>query len=249
MKKVIVFSAIVVAVLSVSLVLMGAGTKSELINQVEREYEALETRVENMGTASAGEQTEIMKSYADLLRKIVNGDKSQKAEYAKLVRDITKNTVEFNDDDVFDVAKRMADYTQYVADGNDDVGVQGISIAADGTPMIDYIGVRGYSVRTMQSNDQEYAGEKMVDYDGSLGACRTEITFYDAKASDKFIGQYPLWQVNQIAGTNLKMKAVYNFSHGLVIYIGSDAPLNIVEKSFTNLTDRPMDSVNLTAAN
>ena len=120
-------------------------------------------------------------------------------------------------------------------------GIQNISVSerASGkiTVKVTYSDARGYSCRVMEENEKHYKGDYLVDYDNSLGKYRVELKFYDVLASKKFLKKYPAWEVHDITAgkTPLKMKGVYTPGHGFIIYLGSDTPLQIEQKDFTDI--------------
>ncbi len=92
-----------------------------------------------------------------------------------------------------------------------------------------FLPMGGYSVREVPESEGEYAGDGMIDYDGSLGQYRIMIHFGDIKPHDSFTRKMSedgiLEQKNSTVP--LKAKLVFPSDHGFVLYIGSDTPIHI----------------------
>jgi len=254
MKKALISTIAVFASQLILLSLLAACSTRDPVKQIAGEYNQLREQ-NGRGRNMTEEQQESKDAlrYAQLFKKIANGSVEREKEYAELLITITENTIEFNENEVFTLAEDLAKIYTDIAEGNDDFGVQKIKVIEDTkelTIIIDYIDIRGYSVRPLDEDKMEYSGEQLVEYDGSLGEHRIEITFYDASASERFAEQYPIWATHDIKevpaylGVKLKLKGVYSPDHAFVLYIGSDEPISIDEQDFMSL-NRPMGSIEL----
>lgn len=86
-----------------------------------------------------------------------------------------------------------------------------------------------YSVRLVDSEEGEYCGDGVKDYDGSLGAHRILIMFGDMEPSKKFTETYPVGEVIELASApiRMRMKYVYPQDHGFALYVGFDIPVAV----------------------
>ena len=255
MKKILISTILVSFLVSIVVLMFSSCTNDDSIKQIEEEHDHLREQIEKGDAVSEGAEDKANAlEYAKLFEKIADGAVAQKKEYARLLRKFTENSIEFNDNEVFSLAEDLSKIYTQMAEGNDDFGVQKIKVFEDSSKkkslIIDYINVRGYSVRLMDENEKEYSGEYLVEYDGSLGKHRVEISFYDASASEKFTEQYSIWNAHKLEDVPtdselaLSIKAVYTPDHAFVIYLGSDKPLNIKEQDFTKL-DRPIGRIEI----
>lgn len=253
MKKTLISAISVFVFLPAMFLLLAASTNDDPVKRIADEHIELREQIEGGTTMTDGAQNiKIALGYAELFEKIADGTADRENEYAQLLREITQYTIEFDDNEVFAIADDLARDYSYMAEGNEDFGVQEIKVSEDNSKgvslIIDYIGLRGYSVRMMDDDEMEYSGENLVEYDGSLGKNRIEITFYDASVSARFAEQYPIWDDHELKGVSadlgikLNIKGVYTSDHAVVIYIGSDNPLSISEQEFTGL-NRPTGSI------
>ncbi len=250
MKKIIVAIGGVIALLMSLLFFTGANENNNSPAQVRKEYAIFQERLQKNVDTSA-DQEELFSIAERICAKIADGSASNQTEYAQLLREITKNTIQFQDEEVFDIARELAEVYAIMSEGEADFGIQNVRIAKTDTEemllLFDYIGVRGYSVRMMQEDDMEYSGDYLVAYDGSLGKNRIEITFYDARASEKFMEQYAPWQVHDLQSdfqSGLKLKGVYTPDHGFIVYIGTDEAIHVEEQSFTE-TNHPKGTIQI----
>lgn len=237
MKKSVIY-ALVAAVLLISFSIgVYAKIKNDTIESLEKEYIHLQEIDEQMT------ENESALEYSKLFAKISDGNKAWKSEYANLVRNITNDSLEFDDDAVFEIAGDLAEYYRNMSEGNDDFGIHGIKIIKSDlnelSLVIDYIDVRAYSVRLMESDEPDYSSEFPSEYDGSLGKYRVEIMFYDSLPSRKFVDQYPISDVHELIDVPEEYKGIFKIStdytvnHGFVVYIGSDEILAVEEQEFT----------------
>jgi dTDP-4-dehydrorhamnose 3,5-epimerase-like enzyme len=265
MKKSLISTIFVFVSLLIMLSLFAACEAKDPIKQIASEYAQIREQIERGNSTTEGsenksgsDKTEGERdnalSYANLFDKIADGEVEKEKEYAQLLRTITENTIEFGDNEVFIVAGDLAKMYSDMSEGSNDFGVQEIKVVENSSKelvlIIDYIDVRGYSVRTIYEDEMEYSGERLVEYDGSLGKHRIEITFYESSASARFAKQYPLWNAHELKEVpadlrvKLKCKGVYSPDHAFVLYIGSDEPISINEQDFTRL-NRPIGSIEL----
>lgn len=126
----------------------------------------------------------------------------------------------------------------------DDVGVQQIRAVRDISGKIslniDYIDCYGYSVSILEEGEDMYLGENLLGDDGSLGKYRIKIGLSDTKASKKLYKQYPAGTVHELAGVpaekaKFKMRMIRPDDGGLIIYIGSDEPIDAAKQDFTKI--------------
>jgi len=253
MKMSLISAVVVFASLLITLLLVVACATNDPIKKIASEYDQMLEQIERGTTVTEGERKNALR-YAELFGKIADGAVEQEVEYAQLLKTITENAIEFSYNEVFIVADDLAKIYSDIAKGNDDFGVQEIKVTEDSSNglslIIDYIDVKSYSVRMIDADEMELYGERLVEYDGSLGKHRIEISFYEASASVRFAKQYPLWNAHELKevpadlGVKLKVKGVYSPDHAFVLYIGSDEPISIKEQNFTHL-NRPMGSIEL----
>lgn len=118
-------------------------------------------------------------------------------------------------------------------------GMQDVRVAANDAGgfslLIGYADISGYGVRMMREDEPLLIGDGPIPYDGSLGKYRMEIRLYDARLSDKWLGQYPVSEVHVLrdvpadfAGC-FRIRCAYPDDATLVLYIGSDEPLTVEE--------------------
>jgi len=107
-----------------------------------------------------------------------------------------------------------------------------------------FVGDLKYEVRYVPEDEPEVIGERMADYDGSIGKYRIAIEFFDTELSDKFQKQWKarvqtdalcnvIWDINEeLPGfsKSVKAKILATATHGYIIYIGSDEPLYITKQ-------------------
>ena len=113
------------------------------------------------------------------------------------------------------------------------------SISGENTLVIDYWGIYGYHVETMDENDLIFRGEKQVKEDG-LGKYRIAIYYTSAGRTTSLRKQYPGGKIHTLENVPADCKGKYNIKFSRlpddstsVIYIGSDEPFSIVEQDTT----------------
>jgi len=251
MKKYLI-SAFVVFVSLLKILSFSACTANDPVKQIAHDFDQLREQVE--GNTVTEIDREIALRHAELFKRIADGEAGREKEYAQLLKTITDNTIEFSDNEVFIIADDFAKIFSDIAEGNVDFGIQEVKVVEDSSKelllIIDYIDVRGYSVRMIDGDEMVYFGERLVEYDGSLGKHRIKITFYESHASERFAEQYPLWNAHELKsvpadlGGILKIKGTYSPEHAFVLYIGSDELISISEQDFTRL-NRPIGRIEL----
>lgn len=251
MKKIIfpVTGGVILVLLSAVFLLVNKdGTET---SKIENEYTKLQEKLEKKQGREGIEVVDFADDYARLFTRISEGNVADAKDYAQLVRTITGNTIEFEDEEVFSLAGEIAQFYKKMADGFDDFGVQQIKIVKDNSGkcslVIDYIGdqvdIRGYRIRKMgkDENEKVYSGEQEVEADGSSGENRIEIMFF-GRASRVLCNMYPPGTVHKLMTVPTEFKADFNIRivpvpglDGFAVYIGSDEPIDIDEKDYTEI--------------
>ncbi len=122
-------------------------------------------------------------------------------------------------------------------------GVQKISLSQKSENLfsltVKCFGGTGYKVCNVDEDEKVLYGESYKDYDGSIGEYRIKIVIhdiaYDADGyNEKLIEKYTPFTAHNLAegSSPLKMMWVYDGSHGIEIYIGSDKPLTVTEGEY-----------------
>lgn len=98
--------------------------------------------------------------------------------------------------------------------------------------------VSGYSVEPVGSDEKAYQGERLVSIPDDLGDYVVRVNLYDADPSNHFAGKYSSWTTYKIDNSGLSFMYAYTPSdgHGTVIYIGSDAPIDVNDVVVKGLT-------------
>lgn len=85
-----------------------------------------------------------------------------------------------------------------------------------------------YTVREVPSDEGEYVGDGMINYDGALGNYRIMIEFSDIDPHNsltKALSEDKSFDLTS-GSLLLKGKLAYPSDHGFVLYIGSDTPIS-----------------------
>lgn len=212
--------AFVILALSVFLHLEANSKKSEF-NQLKSTYISLKSKTNEKSSPTSDEYAE----YASLFDAISHGDEEMASDYAQLVREITDNTVDFEDEEVFTIAKKFAGAYKSLAAGSGS-GIQSLEVSKSSSGNVlnvSYIDCWGYSVKLLTVQEGT-----ALDID-SLGKYRAVITFFDTKESLPLAEQYPTGQSFTLEGYRFKFENTPD--HGLALYIGSDMPLALEEKT------------------
>ena len=83
-----------------------------------------------------------------------------------------------------------------------------------------------YSIRTVPEDEGEYAGDGMIDYDGSLGKYRIMVNFGEVELAESFVKKMDENGVFLLAD-GVHAKTASPSDHGFVLYIGSDKPISV----------------------
>lgn len=112
--------------------------------------------------------------------------------------------------------------------GVKEIGIKN-SVNDSYTVFVKWSDISGYSVATVDENEKMYRGERLVEYDGDIGKYRIKIMLSDADLSQKLLSKYSKWEAYDVEGTDgkLRFKIWPNSDHGVIIYIGSDTPMEI----------------------
>lgn len=212
--------AFVILALSVFLHLEANSKKSEF-NQLKSTYISLKSKTNEKNSPTSDEYAE----YASLFDAISHGDEEMSSDYAQLVREITDNTVDFEDEEVFTIAKKFAGAYKSLAAGSGS-GIQSLEVSKSSSGNVlnvSYIDCWGYSVKLLTVQEGT-----ALDID-PLGKYQAVITFFDTKESLPLAEQYPTGQSFTLEGYRFKFENTPD--HGLALYIGSDMPLALEEKT------------------
>lgn len=212
--------AFVILALSVFLHLEAISKKSEF-DRLKSTYISLKSKTNEKNSLTSDEYAE----YASLFDAISHGDEEMASDYAQLVREITDNTVDFEDEEVFTIAKKFAGAYKSLAAGSGS-GIQSLEVSKSSSGNVlnvSYIDCWGYSVKLLTVQEGT-----ALDID-SLGKYRAVITFFDTKESLPLAEQYPTGQSFTLEGYRFKFENTPD--HGLALYIGSDMPLALEEKT------------------
>lgn len=253
MKKTIialVLAVCLIAAIAIAVVMV-ANAGSVSVEDARAQYESFRNDMKNMSSEQA------MLSAADLFSKIADGKRTQKAEFAALVREFTHDTITFNDDETFSVAKEMSDIYSSVANGTKTFGLQDITVSRTDSVMriaIDQLGIQYYNTCTVQNPDEEIIprGDKRVTYDGSLGKNLIKITLWDCALSNELAQKYSSYTaytpVDADGNENTDVKIMFaEVSHSTTIYIGSDNPISVSEQTQVKI-NRPSERIIVDAA-
>lgn len=212
--------AFVILALSVFLHSEAISKKSEF-DRLKSTYISLKSKTNGKNSLTSDEYAE----YASLFDAISHGDEEMTSDYAQLVREITDNTVDFEDEEVFTIAKKFAGAYKSLAAGSGS-GIQSLEVSKSSSGNVlnvSYIDCWGYSVKLLTVQEGT-----ALDID-SLGKYRAVITFFDTKESLPLAEQYPTGQSFTLEGYRFKFENTPD--HGLALYIGSDMPLALEEKT------------------
>lgn len=212
--------AFVILALSVFLHLEANSKKSEF-DRLKSTYISLKSKTNEKNSLTSDEYAE----YASLFDAISHGDKEMASDYAQLVREITDNTVDFEDEEVFTIAKKFAGAYKSLAAGSGS-GIQSLEVSKSSSGNVlnvSYIDCWGYSVKLLTVQEGT-----ALDID-SLGKYQAVITFFDTRESLPLAEQYPIGQSFTLEGYRFKFENTPD--HGLALYIGSDMPLALEEKT------------------
>ena len=212
--------AFVILALSVFLHLEANSKKSEF-NRLKSTYISLKSKTNEKNSLTSDEYAE----YASLFDAISHGDEEMSSDYAQLVREITDNTVDFEDEEVFTIAKKFAGAYKSLAAGSGS-GIQSLEVSKSSSGNVlnvSYIDCWGYSVKLLTVQEGT-----ALDID-ALGKYQAVITFFDTKESLPLAEQYPTGQSFTLEGYRFKFENTPD--HGLALYIGSDMPLALEEKT------------------
>lgn len=212
--------AFVILALSVFLHLEANSKKSEF-DRLKSTYISLKSKTNEKNSLTSDEYAE----YASLFDAISHGDEEMSSDYAQLVREITDNTVDFEDEEVFTIAKKFAGAYKSLAAGSGS-GIQSLEVSKSSSGNVlnvSYIDCWGYSVKLLTVQEGT-----ALDID-PLGKYQAVITFFDTKESLPLAEQYPTGQSFTLEGYRFKFENTPD--HGLALYIGSDMPLALEEKT------------------
>lgn len=212
--------AFVILALSVFLHLEANSKKSEF-DRLKSTYISLKSKTNEKNSLTSDEYAE----YASLFDAISHGDEEMASDYAQLVREITDNTVDFEDEEVFTIAKKFAGAYKSLAAGSGS-GIQSLEVSKSSSGNVlnvSYIDCWGYSVKLLTVQEGT-----ALDID-PLGKYQAVITFFDTKESLPLAEQYPTGQSFTLEGYRFKFENTSD--HGLALYIGSDMPLALEEKT------------------
>lgn len=221
-----------------------SGTSAELLHPLSyASYDQAKQRYQSwLDSRDTMSDAENYSALAEIYDIIARGSASEQAELAQLFREIcNSDTLVFEDKEVFDLAKNYAQVFTGLANGDRDFGVQELtkkSISETvGQVDFSYLGEVWYSVRMMELGEQWVTGEFTAPYQGELGQYLAVIQFHDADQSAQFLPQlsrgvkYPMYFSYNGMKREMFMKIMLNADHGYDVYIGSDEPFSVEERS------------------
>lgn len=245
MKRTVIVVSFIVVVLLSTIIFMSANSSRKPLNIIESKYNGIMQQLEENDVATEKDKRKTALEFSELFSDISIGSIKEQSEYADLFRKITNNAYDFDDSEVFVISAQLSKLYDQMARGEEDFGIQDIKVVSDGLGgssfVISYIDAIGYSARVMKEDDEEYQGDYLTEYDGTLGKYRVEISIYDTNPSDQFLEKYPVGKICELESAvqesigNLKMKCVYTPDHAFVIYIGSNKPIYIEETDYTKI--------------
>ena len=160
-------------------------------------------------------------------------------------REIIDDEIVIDNEEVFDIARDYATVYSRLAKGDRDWGVQGLNAKSTSrtTAQLDfpYWGEMWYSIKMIQEGDQWVTGEFTAPYKGEFGKYLMTVQFHDAEPSMKFMEQYPSLTDHKLhisrwgSDYEMTMHIIGNADHSYNVYIGSDEPFWIEERSSVRL--------------
>ena len=220
------------------------GVSSEMVRPSEYLSYEWARQLYQSWTASMDSMTEPERfsSLAEVFDSIAQGSPLKQSKFAELVREIVNNDkLVFEDQEVFDLARDYAMVFSRLAKGDRDFGVQELKVKSLSVTAaqldFSYWGEMWYSVKTVQMGEQWGTGEFTDPYQGELGQYLAVIRFHDAEPSAKWMEQYPKRTNHPIriscGGSvhEMTMRIMNNADHGYDVYIGSDEPFSVEERS------------------
>ena len=221
-----------------------SGTSAEMLHPLDYvSYDQAKQLYESW-VASRDTMTEAkgFAALAELYDTIAQGSASEQSAFAQLFREIcNSDTLVFEDKEVFDLAKNYAEVFTGLANGDRDFGVQELTTKSvsktAGQLDFSYLGEMWYSVKMVQMGEHWVTGEFTAPYNGEMGQYLTVIQFHDAAQSAQFLPQlskglkYPLSFSYDGVVHEMCLKIMLNGDHGYDVYIGSDEPFSVEERS------------------
>ncbi len=213
--------------------LMSGCAASQSPQSVEQAYRAIQEKLE----ADAMTEEEYRQAYIEILGQIASGKAEEAKAYATILREMTQNEIVFEDGEVFSVAGKLSQIYKDAQKGKNSFGWESITAETDSKGAvaikIAYVDISGYSVRNMAPEDGEQHADQEIPYDGALGKNRIQITLHDAGICDALKERYAQNTVYSMEGVpeGYLFKWIYNSDHGIVLYIGSDHPLQAEEET------------------
>ena len=240
MKKIYVVLIAAVVLLSSAVVVLAVHDSRHLTaDEAEKEYDEL------LADAQTISDEQFVAAKLDLLTRIADGDRSQAAEYAAVVRKITDGDYVFADEDVFSFVRELVDVYSALENGELTDGVQSITLQNDdgaATVSISHIACPKYTVTKVENASEEviYYGERCVKYDGFLGDKLIKVMLYDTRLSEEWASKYPPGEPHVLsdgfAGGTEPVKFMTCFAdHSVIIYIGGD--IDVVEQNMVTVNE------------
>ncbi len=88
---------------------------------------------------------------------------------------------------------------------------------------------RECTISAVGDDEKAYYGEQLMAINSDLGTYRIKVHLFDCWTVDEtFRETYKAWTTYELAGSgkNLRFMYAYTMGHGVLIYIGSDEPIN-----------------------
>ncbi|MCL1790242.1 MAG: hypothetical protein FWG40_02610 [Peptococcaceae bacterium] len=218
---------------------------AEEVARIEEEYTQIRAKVGGMMDI----EIDLIEEYVRLFARISEGHHADEKDYAQLLRTITQGSMEFDDGAVFSTAEDLVRMFEEMAEDPYGFGVRQIKIVEDSSGkrslVVNYVDIGAYSIRKMDKDEKEHSGERLVEYDGSLGEYRIEIAFHGARMSYELFRMYAFQRVSKIKTVptglvpdlSIRFATFPDDSDNLIAYIGSDEPINIDEQGYTAIDE------------
>lgn len=246
-KKLVVVSVISVALLSITLLLMGSTQRVRSPAELEEQYDFY------MANAGHMDRKESFAMLADIFSDIAKSDSARKSEYAALLKRMI--CCEFNEDEIYEIAQNYAEYSEYLSDNDGVRGMRDIRVSDNGSLVIDYAGMTSYKVRDLELNETIYVenpkgepGAVPIDVTNDLEKyCKVLVIYAPGitTISEAFSAKYPVDKVHQIDGSKYKVRVVAGGCSTGYIYISSSEPWDIANGLYKIDEKKPLGSIEL----